>query len=347
VADDPLLQVSQIFSLPKPRRRRVFLGDFELKHEIARGSMGKVYLAYQAAFDRHVAVKFLARELCDDPETVERFTHEAKATAAVQHPHVVAILGRGDVKGRPYIAMECLDGGSLADRVNRGGPMRPDEAIGFMRQAAEGLQAAWEQGLIHRDITPRNLMISAEGDLKVTDFGLAKRVDGARRKGGGTAADVIVGTPHYMSPEQARGDHLDCRSDIYSLGATFYHLMAGDVPFDDETAMGILVKHLEEPLPPLQDKCKGIPTALCATIERMMHKDPNERFQTWGELIEHLSHLSTGYDSRKVITQMRLQVRPTEEGPDGVPAGRRRWVYVLVLFALVALLVALVVRLHP
>ncbi len=267
--------------------KEIIVDHYRVLDKIAAGGMGAVYRAYEPALDRHVALKFLSQELCRDSRIVERFDLEAKAAADLQHPNIVSVFFRGRVKGRPYFAMELIDGESLAD-IAKKGPLQPKLAVDLMLQAAKGLKAAWKKKRLHRDIKPANLMVTEDNLLKITDFGLAKALDS---EGGLTSANIVVGTPHFISPEQAQGLPVDCRSDIYSLGASFYFLLSGTLPFVADTAMGILVKHINSPLPPLHNLRPTLPTALCSAIERMMAKKPEDRFQDYGELTEQLKAL--------------------------------------------------------
>jgi serine/threonine protein kinase len=267
--------------------KSITIDHFEVKGKLAQGGMGIVYLAHEAALGRDVALKFLSAELSRSPKVCERFDREAKAAAVLQHPNIVSIYFRGNFKGRPYFAMEYIDGGSLEDLGKRG-LMRPDVAIDFMIQTAEGLNAAWVTGKVHRDIKPANLMVTSSNIIKIADFGLAKALDSDSSL---TTANMIVGTPDFISPEQAQGDAVDCRSDIYSLGATFYFLTSGKMPFTGDTAMGILVKHISATLPPLSSQNRLLPVDFCDTIEKMMAKKPEDRFQTPRELVSHLEKL--------------------------------------------------------
>ncbi len=262
----------------------VEIDHFQVRGKLARGGMGIVYLAYEPDLDRKVALKFLSPELSRDERIRERFAREAKAAASLQHPNIVSIFFRGTYKGQPYFAMELIEGKSLEDMAKQG-PLLPPVAIDYMLQCCKGLAAAWQKGRVHRDIKPGNIMVTQSGIVKITDFGLAKALD---KESGLTSANMVVGTPDYISPEQAQGDAVDCRSDIYSLGATFYFLLSGHRPFVGDSAMGVLVKHISAPLTPLAEKRGSIPRPLCDVIERMLAKKPEERQQTYGELINAL-----------------------------------------------------------
>ena len=263
------------------------IDHYEVEGELARGGMGVVYAAFEPSLGRKVALKLVNKNLVKDKNVLARFDQEARAAADLKHANVVSIYFRGTFDGAPYFAMELVEGESLADVVRKG-PLQAEQAIDYLLQTCRGLQAADEKGLIHRDIKPANLMVTGRGEIKITDFGLAKALEGDADL---THSGLVVGTPHYMSPEQAQGRELDCRSDIYSLGATFYHLLCGKRPFEKASITGVLLAHVNEELPPLKDKCPTVPAPLCATIEKMMAKRPHQRFSDYRALISHVESL--------------------------------------------------------
>ncbi len=264
------------------------MGPYILKRLVARGGMGEVYLAYERSLERYVAVKFLSPALSLDEKVRERFVREARFAATLSHPNIIAVYFAGEYGGRPYFVMEYVDGPSLAALVKRGGHIRVDEALDYMRQSVLGLRAAWRRSRIHRDIKPANLLLTPDGVLKITDFGLAKACDTSSDEQL-TSTNVILGTPHFMSPEQAQScKDLDFRTDIYSLGATFYYVLSGTLPFEGDSAMSILLKHISHPLPPLRSRAPGLPQRVCSLIERMMAKNPIERYSSYEELLEHV-----------------------------------------------------------
>ena len=263
------------------------IDHYEVEGELARGGMGVVYAAFEPSLGRKVALKLVNKNLVKDKNVLARFDQEARAAADLKHANVVSIYFRGTFDGAPYFAMELVEGESLADIVRKS-PLKAEQAIDYLLQTCRGLQAADEKGLIHRDIKPANLMVTRRGEIKITDFGLAKALEGDADL---THSGLVVGTPHYMSPEQAQGRELDCRSDIYSLGATFYHLLCGKRPFEKASITGVLLAHVNEELPPLKDKCPTVPAPLCATIEKMMAKRPHQRFSDYRALISHVESL--------------------------------------------------------
>jgi len=264
------------------------LGPYEVRGKIGSGGMGVVYLGWDARLNRQVAIKTLWPALMESTEARERFLREARSAAAVSHPNVTQIYDIGEDDGRVYFAMEYLDGKSLQQiLIDRGG-LPADEVVTLMRQAAAGLQAAADRGIIHRDVKPSNLVLSAGGALKVTDFGLAKR----------QAADTsltmdgqFVGTPDYISPEQAQGGAVDLRSDIYALGATMFEMLGGRPPFIGTTPVSVVVQHIKEPVPSLRHINPEVPIPLAALIQRMLSKRPGGRPQDYDDLISQLDRV--------------------------------------------------------
>ena len=261
------------------------LGQYEILEVLGRGGMGAVYRARQSSLDRVCAVKVLPRAMAADASFLERFRREARGAAAISHPSVIQVFDVGEERGFHYIAMEFVDGEHLGQVVDREGPLKADAAVDVLKQVASALAAAHALGIVHRDIKPPNLMRTREGLVKVADFGLAKRsgmdIDV-------TAPGTRLGTPNYMPPEVAHGQPADARSDLYSLGATFYHLVCGTRPFDAKTANQVIHKLLREEPEPLGQVAPGCPPRLRRIIERLMAREPAERYQSAEELLEAL-----------------------------------------------------------
>jgi hypothetical protein len=247
--------------------------------------MGVVYRASDEALQRQVALKTLLPALAADPEFVARFKREAQSAAALNHPNITQIYAIGQEGTIPFFAMELLRGPSLEDLLKEKGPLDPHRAAAYILQAATGLRHAAQKQLIHRDIKPSNLMLAEDGTVKITDFGLAKA---ARSETQLTATGEVLGSPGYISPEQAQGVPLDARSDIYSLGATFYHLVTGRLPFDAPTPVAMIIKHMSEPLRSPRALNASIPYPIAACIQKMMAKRPSERFQDYDALIREI-----------------------------------------------------------
>jgi uncharacterized RDD family membrane protein YckC len=260
------------------------LAHFRLERPLGKGGMGEVWLATDVALDRPVAIKLLSRELSADPSLRERFYREARAQARIQHPNVGHIYYIGEEDQQLFFAMELIDGESLAERLGRAGKLPADEALELCRQAALGLREAHRHGFTHRDVKPSNLMLDRHGAVKLVDFGLVKQqrdenVALTLEGGGG-----VMGTPLYMAPEQARSEQVDFRTDIYALGATLHHLVAGAPPFEGKTAMQVVSRHLSDPRPHLPVVRKQNP-ALDPLLDRMMAKDPTQRFASYDDLV--------------------------------------------------------------
>jgi uncharacterized RDD family membrane protein YckC len=247
--------------------------------------MGNVYRAHDLSLDRPVALKVIAKDLMRDTSMRERFFREARAQARLSHPNVVQIYYIGEQDNLCFFAMELIEGHALDAPLLRGERLSPEQAIEHMIAVANALSLAHRRGFIHRDIKPSNLLLDESGLIKVADFGLAKQVESDVQL---TQQGAVMGSPLYISPEQGRGDAVDFRSDIYSLGATFYHLLAGNPPFVAQTPIGVITKHITQPLPPLQRQAPDVPQALVAIVERMLEKDPGQRYQSYEELLEAL-----------------------------------------------------------
>jgi len=260
-------------------------GPYRVEELIGAGGMGIVYRALDEALQRHVALKTLLPALAADSEFVARFKREAQSAAALNHPNITQIYTIGQEGTIPYFAMELIRGKSLEAIAREKRALPAAEATGYILQAAQGLRHAAQKKLIHRDIKPSNLMLTEEGVVKITDFGLAKA---ARCETQLTATGEVLGSPGYISPEQAQGSQLDARSDIYSLGATFYHLVTGKLPFEAPTPVAMIVKHMSEPLRSPRAVNPAVPYPVASAIQKMMAKRPGERFQDYDALIREL-----------------------------------------------------------
>ena len=255
------------------------IGRYQILEEIAAGGQGTVYRAFDPDSGQIIALKVLHPTLSGDRGYIERFRREASLAASIDHPNVVKIFEVGQDGDRHFMALEFLPE-SLARVVESGGQMRLEGAAQFGLQIAEGLGAAHALGIVHRGIKPQNVLIGPDGTAKVTDFGIAR----AESLNTMTATGVVMGTPHYMSPEQARGERADARSDVYSLGCLMYHMLAGEVPFTGETPLAVIRQQIEEQPRRLRERRKDVPRALEAVIDRAMAKDPKRRYQSAGEI---------------------------------------------------------------
>ncbi|MFN9369802.1 MAG: serine/threonine-protein kinase [Planctomycetia bacterium] len=258
------------------------LGGYRLLRPLGSGAMADVYLAEQTSLGRHVAVKVLRPETLRHPAAVERFDREARSAAALVHGHIVQIHEVACVEGVHFLAEEYVAGPSLRHWLEERGPLDARQALTVLRHVGSALMRAAEQGIVHRDIKPDNLLVSSTGDVKVADFGLARSVGEDVEL---TQDGMTLGTPLYMSPEQGQGSAVDIRSDLYSLGATVYHLLAGRPPFSAATALGVVMAHVHEPLQPLGRQRPDLPAGVCGLVERLLAKRPEDRFATPAALL--------------------------------------------------------------
>ena len=261
------------------------ISDFIIQEELGRGGMGVVYLTHQITLDRPAALKVLAGAYANNPEFVVDFIKEARAAAKLNHPHIVQAYAVGEDEGIYFFAMEHIDGETMKDYMKREGVVKVDFALEVIQQIAEALDYAWkEQRLVHRDIKPDNIMLTAKGRAKLADLGLARvagDIDDAD-------SDEVMGTPQYISPEHLTGAEMDVRSDIYSLGATLFHFITGRFAFEGRTATEIARKHLEEQVISPRKLDPNIPESVCRIIFKMMAKNVNERYQSAEDLVEDL-----------------------------------------------------------
>lgn len=262
------------------------LGDFEVLEVIGRGGMGVVLKGYDHELNRFVAIKVLGAHYAENAAARRRFAREAQAAAAVVHHHVVAIYAVDPTHQPPFFVMPFVPGESLQQRLDRSGPLGVAEVLRIGQQVAEGLAAAHSQGLIHRDIKPANILLERNVErVLLTDFGLARAVDDASL----TQSGVIAGTPQYMSPEQARGDNIDHRTDLFSLGSVLYGLLAGHPPFRADSPYAVLRRVNDDVPRALREINPQVPAWLEAFISRLLAKKPDERWQTAGEVAELLT----------------------------------------------------------
>jgi serine/threonine protein kinase len=262
---------------------------FRIVRELGRGGMGVVYQAEPRLMERPVAIKVINPSLLANPDALERFRREVKAAAQLAHPHIVAAYDAEQAGDLHLLVMEYIEGSSLAQVLERRGQLPLVHACHYARQAALGLQHAFERGMVHRDIKPQNLMLTPQGIIKILDFGLARLASERGRQGGLTQVDTVMGTPEYIAPEQATDARTaDIRADIYSLGCTLYCLLAGRVPFHEDTPLKTILAHLDKEVPPLRELRPEVPAAVAAVVERMMAKDPARRYQKPVEVAQAL-----------------------------------------------------------
>src|SRR6478735_4304845 len=252
--------------------------------------MAEVYLAQQISLARQVAFKVLNEELARDPNYVRRFNHDARAAAALVHAGIVQIYDVGEDQGVHYIVQKYVPRRNLSEVALGSGSLSPQLTLDIMRQVTAALCKASSEGIVHRDIKPENIMLAKSGEVKVADFGLARVVgDGGANL---TQIGITMGTPLYMSPEQIEGRELDSRSDIYSLGVTAWHMLAGQPPFTGDSPLAVAVQHLNQPPPSLAARRPKMPPRFAQLIERMMAKKPDDRFSDPTALLAELHALT-------------------------------------------------------
>ncbi len=312
------------------------LGEYQVLRRLGRGGMADVYAARHLTLGRDVAMKVLQRQFAQDIEYVERFRREARAAARLNHPNIVQVYDVGSVDSLHYITQELIDGENLREHLQRRGTLTSEEAYDVIIGVASALEIAAEAGITHRDIKPENIMRSSRGIVKVADFGLARFGPEAGKSSVNlTQAGLTMGTPRYMSPEQIQGHTVDVRSDLYSLGVTMYHLLAGRPPFEAEDALALAYLHLHETPMPL-DRARGasdLPEALIAIISRLMSKSPKDRFQSPRELLDLIRGENAGASFTNVGTAaatIRLQ-RITEQENRRRRKQQLRWAAALLL----------------
>jgi len=249
-------------------------GQYQLIEPISSGGMATIYKAYQPALDRVVAIKVLPEFLLNQPGFLERFKIEAQAIAKLDHPHILPVYDYGEAARTPYLVMKYVSGGTLKDLMTKG-LIDPRQAAPLLRQMAEALEHAHQQGVIHRDVKPSNVLLQDGRWVQLMDFGLAKLMTNTSNI---TVSGTGVGTPDYMSPEQAQGTPIDQRTDIYSLGVVLYQMLTGDVPFRAETPLAVMLKHIAEPPPPLRTKNPDISQDIEQVVLKALAKAREERY---------------------------------------------------------------------
>ena len=324
------------------------LGDYRILRRLGRGGMSVVYLAEQMSLKRRVAIKVLKSDLAEDESYVRRFHKEAQAAAGLVHANIVQIHEVGQTDGVHFIAQEYVHGQNLRQYLQSQGAVGIQMGLSVLRQVAAALHKAGQSGIIHRDIKPENIMLSPTGEVKVADFGLARVVD-SRDSMDATQVGMTMGTPLYMSPEQAEGGRIDPRSDLYSLGVTAYHMFSGRTPFEGDNALSIVVQHLKKEPEHILELRSDLPSDIAALIHQLLSKKPDNRCQSAAELLDQLrgididgfddhwvpnieigdASLSENPDGRMEITQQLSTLMKSAQGPPKVLNGR--WVAVILL----------------
>ena len=339
-------------------RGQPFDGRYRVLGRLGVGGMATVYLAEDSSLGRKVALKVMAERYSEDGEFVERFRREAQAAARLNHPNIIAVYDRGEADGRPYIAMEYLQGRTLKQVIQAEGPLPPERAIAIAMQVLAGLRYAHEHGVVHRDVKPHNVLVGDDGRIKVTDFGIAHAGDPQM-----TEVGSIVGTAQYLSPEQARGRGVGPQTDIYSLGVVLYEMLAGRVPFEGDSSVAIAMQHVSDPPPPLRALAPDVPESLALVVAHAMLKDPAQRYGSADEFAADLDRVRRGLvpvaataahtaivarDPTELVPAVeatriapRPEATPLLSGEQPLPARptprkRSRWPWLLVLLLLLA-----------
>ncbi len=301
---------------------------YELEELVGTGGMSSVFRAHDRLLDRKVALKILHQQYSDDAEYVERFRREARAVATLSHPNIVTIIDRGEFGGRQFIVFEYVDGENLKRLIERGGPAPVATALELGMQIAQGLSFAHQQGLIHRDVKPQNVLLNGDMRAKVTDFGIARSLDVQH---GMTQTGTVLGTSDYIAPEQAQGQRVDERTDVYSLGVVLYELLTSEVPFPGENFVAVAMRHINEEPPLIRDKRPDVSPRLEAAVRRAMAKRPEDRW-TMDALCAELAACLA--ETQTAGTQIAAPVTP--------PRRQRRrgmspWPIIVAVLALIAI----------
>ena len=329
------------------QRKRVLADRYELEEVLGQGGMARVFKGNDRVLNRTVAVKVLSPQFAGDEQFVARFRREAQAAAALNHPNIVSVYDTGSQGDVHYIVMEYVEGRTLRDVIRQEGPLLPERASEIAEAVSSALAAAHEAGLVHRDIKPGNIMITRDGEVKVMDFGIARTSTGDTL----TQTASILGTASYLSPEQAQGESVDARSDIYSLGCVLYEMLTTRAPFSGDSPVAIAYKHVREnPVPPAQLN-PDVPPSLESVVMKCMAKNPVNRYQSAEELREDLERVRRGgaplatpflAESTEMLT--RAQRGPDQTSvmtgvpPDERPGRRRTWITALVVILILSAL---------
>ncbi len=308
------------------------IGQFQVVGLLGKGAMGEVYEGLDSALGRRVAIKILGAKHRESTEFKTRFLREGRSLASMNHANIVQIYAIGEHEGRPFLAMEFLDGEDLGQALKKRGPLHPGDAAEGIRQASVGLREAQRAGVVHRDVKPSNLVVTSQGAVKVTDFGLAKALQEDLSI---TATGVFVGTPDYLAPEQAMGDEVDSRADVYALGCSLFHMCSGHPPFrkggHDDHYTAVVRRHLKAERPQLKLEIAGFDPDLSDLCRRMMSRRPDVR-PTFDELIDKLGAHSRKMEGRipprhqdvELIQSTKADaIVPTETDEVEPPSGSR------------------------
>ena len=301
-------------------RQQLIAGRYELKHSVGTGGMSSVYCAFDTLLERNVALKILHDQYNEDEEYVERFRREARAVAQLSHPNIVTVIDRGDEDGKQFIVFELIEGENLKELVDRGGPVPVRRALELGLEVGRALAFAHAQGLVHRDVKPQNVLLSSDGLAKVTDFGIVRSLDAV----GHTETGTVLGTSHYIAPEQARGERVDAQTDVYSFGVVLYELLTGEVPYPGDNFLSVAMKHVNDPVPNVLERRPDAPLRLASLVERSMAKLPSDRPASMDEVVAELQAVLGELDARKDGDATMIVKPKALPKPARPPRARRR-----------------------
>ncbi len=292
-------------------RKNVIADRYEVVSHIGQGGMADVFLAVDTILNRQVAIKILRADLSTDAVSILRFEREAQAAAALAHPNIVEIYDVGDYKGHHYIVMEYVTGKTLKQVIRSRGPLVNEEAVDIMKQLCSAISEAHSRGIIHRDIKPQNVIVKADGSIKILDFGIATAKGSMQL----TQANNVMGSVHYLAPELAKGEAASPQSDIYALGIVLYEMLAGDVPFKADQAVQIALKHMREPMPDVRLINASVPQSIANVITRATAKDPNNRYGSCREMLQDISTClrPERLNERKLVLHEDIQKQKKEQ----------------------------------
>lgn len=292
-------------------RKNVIADRYEVVSHIGQGGMADVFLAVDTILNRQVAIKILRADLSTDAVSILRFEREAQAAAALAHPNIVEIYDVGDYKGHHYIVMEYVTGKTLKQVIRSRGPLVNEEAVDIMKQLCSAISEAHSRGIIHRDIKPQNVIVKADGSIKILDFGIATAKGSMHL----TQANNVMGSVHYLAPELAKGEAASPQSDIYALGIVLYEMLAGDVPFKADQAVQIALKHIREPMPDVRLINASVPQSIANVITRATAKDPNNRYGSCREMLQDISTClrPERLNERKLVLHEDIQKQKKEQ----------------------------------
>ena len=317
----------------------VKIGRYEIKSELGRGGMATVYHAYDPSFDREVAIKVLPIEYLHDPNFQDRFKREIKIIAALEHPSIVPVHDVGEDEGIPYFVMRYMPGGSLTNQIDRG-IFSMTDAARIVEKLASALAYAHKKGIIHRDLKPDNILFDSNGEPFISDFGVASFATGPTDLTGNSA----IGTPAYMSPEQAQGDKVDSRSDIYGLGVIIFHMLSGQQPYKADTPMGVAVKQITEPVPEILKVNPRLPKDTDTIIKTAMAKNKEDRYPTTIELAQALQRVASGQTA--VLSGQELSKSVSQAITVNPEPSRKNNLFIIAALAIVVVVVAAILLLR-